>query len=58
MPKAIVDAIDRLIEDLGFWPSRSAFVREACLEKIRDERRRLRELREDTPGSIGSGGRF
>lgn len=46
LPKAIADAIDELIEELGYWPSRGAFVREASLEKIRDERRLLRELRE------------
>ena len=46
LPIAFGDAIDSLIEELGYWPSRGAFVREACLEKIRDEERRLRELRE------------
>jgi len=46
LPRGIADAIDELIEELGFWPSRGAFVREACLEKIRDEQKRLLELRE------------
>ena len=46
LPVGISKAIDSLIEELGYWPSRGAFVREACLEKIREERRRLRELRE------------
>jgi hypothetical protein len=45
-PLLILEAIDRLIEELGYWPSRSAFVREACLEKIERERERLRRLRE------------
>ena len=45
IPRGIVEAIDRLIEELGFWPSRGAFVREACLEKVRDEQKRLLELR-------------
>jgi len=44
IPLPILEEIDRLIEGLGYWPSRSAFVREACLEKI--ERERLRRLRE------------
>ena len=48
LPKAIADAIDELIEELGYWPSRGSFAREACLEKIREENRKLRELREDT----------
>ena len=46
LPVGIAQAVDSLIEELGYWPSRGAFVREACLEKIREERRRLRELRE------------
>ena len=46
IPKAIAEGIDRLIEELGYWPSRSSFVREACLEKIRVETLRLRELRD------------
>ena len=46
LPTGIIEDIDNLIEELKYWPSRGAFVREACLEKIREERRRLMELRE------------
>jgi len=46
IPRGIADAIDELIEELGYWPSRGAFVREACLEKIREEQKRLMELRQ------------
>jgi len=46
IPGAIADEIDGLIGELGYWPSRGAFVREACIEKIRLERNRLRDLRE------------
>ncbi len=45
IPKAIAAKIDVIIGELGYWPSRSSFVREACLEKISVEERRLRELR-------------
>ena len=48
IPTGIAREIDSLIEELGYWPSRGAFVREACLEKIREERRRLRALRDIT----------
>jgi hypothetical protein len=41
IPKGIGDEIDRLIKKLGYWPSRSAFAREACLEKIYLEKQRL-----------------
>lgn len=39
----ILEEIDKLIKELCFWPSRGAFVREACLEKIRRERDRLKK---------------
>lgn len=45
IPVALAEAIDELNEELGYWPSRGAFVREAVLEKLRDERLRLAELR-------------
>ena len=45
IPRGIVDAIDELIEELGYWPSRGAFVREATLLKVREEQKRLLELR-------------
>lgn len=46
LPKGITDEIDVLIEELGYWPSRGAFVREATLEKVREEQGRLLEMRE------------
>lgn len=39
---SIIKEIDLLIERLGYWPSRSAFVREACLAKIKEYREELR----------------
>jgi len=45
IPIALAEAIDGLNEELGYWPSRGAFVREAVLEKLRDERLKLVELR-------------
>ena len=45
IPRGIVDAIDELIEELGYWPSRGSFVREATLLKVREEQKRLLELR-------------
>ena len=44
LPIGISDEIDELMEGLGYWPSRGAFVREAALEKLRRERQ--------TPGKI------
>jgi Arc/MetJ-type ribon-helix-helix transcriptional regulator len=48
LPRGIAAEIDRLIEELGYWPSRGAFVREACLDKIRLERRRTRQPKKTT----------
>ena len=42
LPRGIGKEIDSLIEQLEFWPSRGAFVREACLEKIKNENERLK----------------
>jgi len=44
-PSEMVDAIRELIEELRYWPSVSTFCREAVLEKIKRERRLLKELR-------------
>ncbi len=38
IPRAIRNTIDELIEEIGYWPSVSAFIREAALEKLRRER--------------------
>ena len=46
IPIKISDEIDELIEELGYWPSRGAFAREACLAKIEKEQKRLKEQRE------------
>ena len=56
IPKAVAGKIDYLIEVLGYWPSRSAFVREACLEKITWEEQRLRELRTSEEGRADPNG--
>ena len=45
IPRGIARDIDSLIKELGYWPSKSSFVREACLEKIWSERKKIKELR-------------
>ena len=47
IPTGITDDVEKLIEELRYWPSVSSFVREATLEKLKVERRNLRENRED-----------
>ena len=41
LPRGVAEAIERLIEELGFWPSVGAFAREACIKMIREEWPRL-----------------
>ncbi len=48
LPVGIARDIDKLIEETGYWPSRGAFVREACLEKLLwSERQKLKALKEE-----------
>ncbi len=41
LPWGVAEAIERLIEKLGFWPSVGAFAREACIKMVREEWPRL-----------------
>ncbi len=43
IPMPVLEEIDKLIKEYGYWPSRSSFAREACIEKI--ERERLKRLK-------------
>jgi Arc/MetJ-type ribon-helix-helix transcriptional regulator len=45
IPRAVADRIDYFVENLGFWPSRSSFVREAVLEKFTKENGKIVPLR-------------
>ncbi|GAG97423.1 unnamed protein product [marine sediment metagenome] len=47
VPKEILKAIKELIAELKYWPSVTSFAREALLEKIRQEKAVLKELREN-----------
>ena len=41
IPRAVAERIDYYVENLGYWPSRSSFVREAVLEKFTKENGKL-----------------
>ena len=43
LPIGVADDIDTLIEELGYWPSRGSFARDACVAKIREEQKWLKE---------------
>lgn len=33
-PKPLLAAINQIVKEIGYWPSTTAFVREACVEKL------------------------
>ena len=41
LPWGVAEAMERLIDELGFWPSLGAFAREACIKMVREEWPRL-----------------
>jgi len=45
VPKDILEAIKELIAELKYWPSVTSFAREALLEKIKQEKAVLKEIR-------------
>jgi len=44
LPLGVLQEIDKLTAKLGYWPSRAAFIREACLEKIGKHRVELERV--------------
>ena len=42
-PRPLIEDIDKFVEKVGYWPSRTAFAREALIEKLRMERSRSKE---------------
>lgn len=49
-PTPLVKEIEKVVEEFGYWPTKTAFIREACLEKLERyrkliEARRRRKLR-------------
>ena len=44
LPSSVAERIKALVEEVGYWLSLSAFVREACLEKILELRPKMRML--------------
>jgi Arc/MetJ-type ribon-helix-helix transcriptional regulator len=45
IPKGVADRIDFYVSSLGYWPSRSSFVREAVLEKFDRESQKIVQMR-------------
>jgi len=45
IPTPLLDVIEKLVKELGYWPTKTAFIREACLEKLEKHRRELEARR-------------
>ena len=42
LPSPLVDEVEKVVENLRYWPTKTDFVREAVLEKLEKYRNELR----------------
>ena len=46
LPIPLVKQIEKVVKNIGYWPTKTAFIREACLEKLEKyNKERLLEVR-------------
>jgi len=50
IPRGLYEAIVKLNDETGYWPSISSFVREAAIDKLHKERERWKAVREEAGG--------
>lgn len=46
IPTSLIREIEKLVKEMGYWPTKTAFIREACLEKMEKHRNELKKLQE------------
>ena len=44
-PTPLVKEIEKVVEEFGYWPTKTAFIREACLEKLERYRKEIEARR-------------
>lgn len=44
-PSSLLEKVDEVVEELGYWPTKTAFVREAVLEKLERYKKELEARR-------------
>jgi len=49
-PKPLIHDINKLVEEVGYWPSTAAFAREALVEKLHAERIKQRAFAKEAEG--------
>jgi len=45
IPTSLLQEIENLVKELSYWPTKTAFIREACLEKLEKHRKELEARR-------------
>lgn len=40
-PTPLIKKIEKVVEELGYWPTKTAFIREAVMEKLERHRKEL-----------------
>jgi len=46
IPRSLAEDVAKFVEEVGYWPSLSSFVREACHEKLYAERMKQKAIKE------------
>jgi metal-responsive CopG/Arc/MetJ family transcriptional regulator len=44
-PTALIKEVERVVKELGYWPTKTAFIREAVMEKLERHRKELKARR-------------
>lgn len=40
-PTPLIKGVENIVEELGYWPTKTAFIREAIMEKLERHRKEL-----------------
>ncbi|MHA1210526.1 MAG: hypothetical protein ACTSRF_15060 [Candidatus Freyarchaeota archaeon] len=43
LPTSLIEEVERIVEEFKYWPTKTDFVREAVLEKLRIYKKELKE---------------
>jgi len=46
-PTPLIKEVEKVVEELGFWPTKTAFIREAVMEKLEKHRKKLENRRRE-----------
>lgn len=44
-PTPLIKEVEKVVEELGYWPTKTAFIREAVMEKLEKHRKELEARR-------------